>query len=536
MVRLLATIIVGIGASLLLITAPVRGDFWWSDASRHAMDGAFFYEFFSHFPILDIRGWAVDFYLRRPALTVGFYPPLFGLVESILYGLLGTTHFAAQCTVALFAFGLGMGTFELARRWLSPLSALAASLLILGFPEMAFWGRQVMLEIPVYAFLVWSAHWFLEYLSRERIAHLIGAVLLYAAALYTKLTVVFLFPVFVFFLLFHFGPGHFRRPGVAGTAVGFALFMAPLIWMTLEFGGVNVGAVAGGQTANEFHRMSVENWLYYLRKLPEMVGPLGMVPIAGAFLAGTLARRNGKKAINVSLSFLAAWFFFGYLFFSLVALKEPRHGVFLLLPLLLLSLVAWERAPFPWPAGPGLLGIASLVFLGSLFFRPVPFVSGHASAADFVAEHTPPGYRVMIHSYWDGNFIFRLWSRGDREKLPVLRSDKILLRMAVKRSMGVEQKRYSKEELRRIMNDNGIYYIVCEAGFWDDIGTMKRFEEFLRTDEQFHAVADFPISSNVLEDEKRLVVYRNRRATPPATNSFQMELPIIDRQFSGDLP
>lgn len=48
---------------LLFIYAPKQGGFWWSDASRHAMDGAFFYEFFKDLPLFRPIAYAVDFYL-----------------------------------------------------------------------------------------------------------------------------------------------------------------------------------------------------------------------------------------------------------------------------------------------------------------------------------------------------------------------------------------------------------------------------------------------------------------------------------------
>jgi hypothetical protein len=156
-------------------------------------------------------------------------------------------------------------------------------------------------------------------------------------------------------------------------------------------------------------------------------------------------------------------------------------------------------------------------------------------AAGYVAEHTPPGYRVMIHSYWDGNFIFGLWARGDREDIAVLRSDKLLLRMAVKRSMGVEQRGLSPEEIRRYLNENGVYFIVSETGFWDDLKAMKQFEALLETN-QFQLVHSIPLLSNVISESKTLNIYRNLEAQSPENQTLRLELPIIDREFSGQIP
>jgi hypothetical protein len=532
--RFFPGVVLAFAAALLYSTSPANGDFWWSDASRHAMNGAFFYDFFSALPLENPMDWAVDYYLRRPALALGFYPPLFGILESLFYAILGTSHAAAQATVNFLGWILGLGSFALARRWVSPISALGMAILLLGIPEMAFWGRQVMLEIPAYAFLVWSVCWFVGHLEEGRNRDLALAALFYSGALYIKLSVVFLVPVFLFFLLRTFGLRHFAHPPVAWIGGGFCLLLAPLIWMTLSFGSVNVGAVAGGQAAGELSRLSVENWVYYLKQLPRQVGGAGM-----AFLAISLAslpraiRRAGCR--RPFFCVIAAWLAWGYLFFSFVSLKEPRHGVFILFPLILLSVWSLECG-WPWLfVRYGILVCSLFVFGISAFGASVPYVRNHSMVADYVAEHTPAGYRAMIHSYWDGNFIFALWARGDRKDLAVLRSDKLLLRMAVKRSMGVEERGRSPEEIGRFLNENGVYFVVTETGFWDDIDAMKQFEELLQTD-QFKKVHTVPLLSNVLPERKTLHIYRNLRAKPPGDRTLRLELPIIDREFSGRIP
>ena len=40
------------------------------------------------------------------------------------------------------------GAFRLSSRWLGPPSSLAVAILTIGAPEMAFWGRQPMLDVP----------------------------------------------------------------------------------------------------------------------------------------------------------------------------------------------------------------------------------------------------------------------------------------------------------------------------------------------------------------------------------------------------
>ena len=133
-----AIIIFTVFATVMFITAPTNGDFAWSDAPRHALNGVFVRDFFIAMPWEDPRQYAVDYYLRYPALTILFYPPLFSVFLAIAYSIFGFSHEVAQATVAFFHFLLGLAGYMLARRWMPSGYAIAASLLLAGAPEIAF--------------------------------------------------------------------------------------------------------------------------------------------------------------------------------------------------------------------------------------------------------------------------------------------------------------------------------------------------------------------------------------------------------------
>ena len=54
----------------LFLTAPYHKDMWWSDAPRHAMDGAFYSDFARHMPLGHVKQFAMNYYLKYPALTI----------------------------------------------------------------------------------------------------------------------------------------------------------------------------------------------------------------------------------------------------------------------------------------------------------------------------------------------------------------------------------------------------------------------------------------------------------------------------------
>ena len=138
---------------ILLATSPADGDFSWSDAPRHALNGAFVKDFIAALPWRHPVEWAENYYLQYPALSILFYPPLFYFFEAAFYAVFGVNHFAAQATVAAFYALLGLGVYRLARLWLPRFTALGSALMLMGAPEITLWGRQVMLDIPAMAWL-----------------------------------------------------------------------------------------------------------------------------------------------------------------------------------------------------------------------------------------------------------------------------------------------------------------------------------------------------------------------------------------------
>ncbi|MEJ0072307.1 MAG: hypothetical protein WDO24_30490 [Pseudomonadota bacterium] len=116
----------------LFLTAPQHGDFWWSDVPRHALNGVFVRDLIADLPLSDPVGYAMQYYLRYPALTILFYPPLFYLFSAPFFALFGVSHAVALLPVMVGYFGFGCGSFAVLRRWFGRGPALAGSLLLMA--------------------------------------------------------------------------------------------------------------------------------------------------------------------------------------------------------------------------------------------------------------------------------------------------------------------------------------------------------------------------------------------------------------------
>ena len=516
--------------ALFLSGAPTHDAFSWPDAPRHALNGAFVLDFLRDMPLRHPTRYAYDYYAKYPALTILFYPPLFYLFLAAFYALFGVSQSSALVAEFVCYVALAAASYRLARFWLAPLAAFGAALILTGAPEIAYWGRQVMLEIPSMALMVWSAVFFMRHLREERVVWLYVAVGLAVLAMYTKLTTLFILPVYLAVLLQRRGFALFKDRH-AFLIVGLTVVaLVPLIVITLKFGQANIQSVSG--IADEkISRTSLAGWIWYASQMPSQLGwPALLAALAG--LALTLRKPSSWKEFAPLLWWLAL----GYLFFSAIALKEARHSILLLVPLVVFAAVGIQRFLINRPA----LANGSIVLIGvvtlyqTAFAHPVEYVAGYDKVADYIANVAPKDSVVVFSGYRDGSFIFAMRTHSERRDLSVVRSDKLLLQISVRRELGVHQKLMSQEDIIATLDRLGVQYVVAQPDFWTDLKEMRRFEDILHS-AHFREVKRFVMHANYHAQEKELVIYRSLDRVAHGPIQLNIAIPMINSSISGTI-
>lgn len=498
-------------SAVYLLTANCSGDFWWSDAERHAMDGVFFLDFFTDLPLLNAEEYAYEYFVRYPALSILFYPPIFAFFEAIFFSILGVSHFAAQFTVSFFVFFTAYGLYVLARRWLPIEQSIAVMLFFFSFNEVALWGRQVMLELPAYAFLIWSILVLFKYLETKKARYLYFFAIIFGCGINTKLNIVFIFPIVLLVLFATGGLKIFKNRSILQAGILLFIIVLPWALVTLNIGQVNMGAVVGGQSDNELSRWSWSSLTYYLQLLPNQVGWLTLV-FSGLFPFVFLFTRSRKLAKSQYFTkFLFLWFCWGYTFFTLISLKEPRHSLFILLPLsvfAVLSLHSYLRREI---ASILALSCGLYLFVSNVIFHPPPAIAGHERAVHVLSKHMPEAGVILFSGYRDGSFIFH--SRILDEKAPwtILRSEKVFFDMTIKRSMGVKEFDLTEQEIQAVLDKYGVRYVVSQPSYFSDLGVMQRFNKVVRGT-AFTLVDEIDLSEvvdNISVNGEKLMIYKN---------------------------
>ncbi len=516
--------------ALLFATSPRNGEFWWSDAPRHAMDGVFIHDLIRDHPLRNVHQYAMDYYIQYPALTILFYPPGFAILEAVFFAIFGVSHASAMLAIAACYLATALGAYFILRRTMPPVVSAAAAVVFISLPETALWGRQVMLEIPACALIMWAAWAFLRFQDTRRPADLYGAVLFLAGAMYMKQTAAFMALVFIVAAWLSRrsivlpNRGTLLRAGLI-----FSVIVVPLAVMTFRFGRVNVDSVVGGQW-NKTSIWSWESLTYYVRQLPPQAGWPVLI-LAGFGVTVAAWRRDWRTG---DFSFLILWALVGYAAFTGIALKEPRHTVLMLFPIAVFAVQALYRV-LPRSLAPAGVALFAAITLGDTLVRhPVPAVSGYQEAAELVAARAPSKSAVLFMGQRDGSFTFSVRARSNRPDISVVRADKLLLRVIQRRELGVVDRGIPAEQIAKMLNDYGVAYAVSEPGFWDDLKSVRELNAVLNS--RFRKVAEIKIESNVSHHDRRLDVYQNLTDVSLAPRRrIRLELPIVNEVVEGEL-
>ena len=475
---------------LLFLTSPTAGDFANADAPRHALNGAFVLDFLKQLPLRHPVAWAFDYYMRWPSLSIGFYPPLFYGVEAAVYAAFGVSHAAAQATVAMFTLLLAASAYAFARMLLPTLTAVGVAILLLGCPEISFWARQVMLDIPMLACVAAGAVIWSRYLRDGTSRQLALATACFVAAIYVKFTACFLLVPVVASLIAARGFKAVTSRPVVITALTAGLLVLPAVVLTWQFGRMNLENVAAPVGAPV---SSLWRWTEYAALLPSQ---LGWLPLILALPGAVILWRDAPRPWAI---FVLSWIAFGYVFFSAISIHDSRHDQAILLPIIICAAVALQRVAHV-AAGPAMLALGASAMVMNVFYTEPYRVSGYAEVADYVADHAPRGSVVLFDGYRDGNFVFDLRARGDRGDLAVLRANKLLVHYAVTRDWGVTESGYNRDGLKKLLSDSGVAMVVARPGFWSDLHEMALLEDILRSSD-YREVAQFPVEGSIATDD-----------------------------------
>ena len=116
--------------------------------------------------------------------------------------------------------------------------------------------------------------------------------------------------------------------------------LLPLVGIFFAFGSYNLDQAAVLRGA-EASRWSIAELSYYARIMPSVISWPTLAFACLYVLALPFA--PAVRLARVDTIFLGSWLLVGYAFYSMIAVKEPRHILFITYPLALAAVLAIDR-------------------------------------------------------------------------------------------------------------------------------------------------------------------------------------------------
>jgi 4-amino-4-deoxy-L-arabinose transferase-like glycosyltransferase len=485
-----------------------------TDAARHAMNGAFLHDWFFSGHYLDVLSYARVYYSHLPALSLPYHPPLFPLIEALVFVILGVNAFAAKFAIALCVCGSSVLLY-----WLVLMGSRSCALAVfstvtfLCLPEALWVGADIMLEFPGLVFTL-AAVYCLQGADEEyTMRRALGYAVLAGAALWTRQQMVFLGPLpFAYFLAM----GRWRVFRSAPIWISSAVIVgaiAALMALSLPFHGAGVSHAIASVTAHHeestYPALFMRNVRYYTPRYSGATGVSGVILI-GALLLALCLRLFERKMIalygswivsSLLVVFLIRPFTTRYLFFTYPALIVLGYGG-------LMGVV--ERLTRRRGLAIGLAGTLTVLALVQFPYR-TQYLYGPEEAARMLAG--TGASRILYCGGTDGNFIFNYRVLRNDLKTTILTGDKL------------PRSTFTASRLEEFAHEYGIQYIVLEN--IPDFPILRAWVGLFSA----------PAPSMVAERDIRirssgrwngmLRVYRFTNPSPKPKSELSMRMPII---------
>jgi len=485
---------------ILLFPEAIKERIFPYDGALFAANGAFFLSAFKDLSnvISSPANWMWDYYHQYPALFIRRHPPIFGLVESVMFAVFGISAVTAKLTIHLFSISWIIGWFfALRKMFKDEFTAFFTTLLMLTLPMSVSLGSSVRADIPSMMFFAWGCYFFACYAESAEKKHkyAILTALFLSCSLYT-----YQLPMFGVIALFLYMVATdwkdlFKRSDFYMGAILFILLMLPLVIFTLKFASANVGGIVG-EIDKDFlafvpvqSKLTVSYWVFYLKEICKHY-PLYIAGLILWSLSKIISRRFRKYEL-----FFLLWFLIGYIGFSIIPSKGPRyayHFVIAALPLTVIGIKdCLKLLTHKWISEKQLATLTIIPILILFFWNTAgismakpPYVQGVDKAVRLIlSEEESPS--ILYHGAFESAFIFYVRKYDDKRNARVMRTANELS---------------DPDTLTEDINKHEVEFVVIEGenlrkgaygGIYDVF--WQRIHDMTKNKDKFHHIADIVV-------------------------------------------
>lgn len=519
-------------AAVIVATVSLRGignpNLGYPDADRILMDGVFLLDLLRDLPLTRIYDYTVNYFGQYPALSIGYRPPFFPLVEALFNGAFGINIWSSRLALlTIWLVGLA-AWFALVRRVYGLQVAFWSMLLLGTTPFLAQWGWYTMAELAVLGMALCTAFTFYRYTETAKPFYLYATAVLFVLTVWTKQTAIFLA---LWFLLYLLAAGILPRPFKSWhgwASVGIVLVgLAPLAAITLWLGDQNIAQSVGtGQSSDAVSRLSWSNLKIHLGTLVQyhLTAPVLVLSAVGV---GWAAWKRDRRVLYFLLLIVSTYIFFAYLIG-----KNPRYPIFWIPAFAVLAALPLRYlAARPRLQAAGVLVLAAVVGyqVFQIYEMKPAYATGYQEAAQYVLRHSDSP-TVFFDGWNNGYFTYFVRANDPKRSMYVLRGDKLLSSSSVQPNIRLKVHAQGRKDIRGLLQEYGVQYIVVESKEPLDLEIHRELRRYLK-EGPFKLAKQIPVKSQSRTPlaGQELKIYRYTNAKALTKDYMELRLPVVGK-------
>ncbi len=413
-----------IGCSNLEGSGPL-----WPDAPQYANAGAMIHDWLLSGDFLHPWRFAERNYARYPAFHLPYHPPVYPGLLGTFFLVSGVSYEAARVFISLCLWGSACFFFGLLRQTGVPaMPAFCCTVVYLTTPEIAYWSRDTMSEIPGMVLILAASYVFVRWLQAEKAWLYVMAFFLALAAFLSRHLTAGILPAWLIWTVLS---GKIRN---VRSYVGIAM---PVVYFCVAIGWVlfsrpyAVFETSSGEAGPNRNYSAPFSWKVLVYDVSHLSAMLGWAVFAAGVLGLIVVLRSSSDKFSryFWLSLLA-----GYaLFVMAVGIYDETRYFIYALPVF----PAWIAALLGNPAG-SLRGSSARTFLAYglvavclgmnvAAIRAFPQgIVGYAAIARALGELKEPG-NVLVSAPVQSQLMFEYRSRPEALPRNFIRADRTLV-------------------------------------------------------------------------------------------------------------
>lgn len=525
----------------ILLSLPhlMNNNFWAPDADRIAMDGIFLLDFIRDLPgsLINIYDYTTEYYAKYPALSIGYRPVFFPLVEAFFYYLFGVSHISAGMAVICFLFVGMIFWFLLVREMYDDSTALLSLLLWLTNPVVYQYSQQSMLEIPTLSLCIVCVYYLYKYESAPSARYGILLGIAVGLAIWTNQKNGFILLLLLIYPVVKKNTKLLMTRETWISAGIILTFLVPLVCITLWLGDQNLHQSIGSRPGSSwFSSLKLLKNIYYLYH-DHFSWPV--LALAATGILFSFIRKDSKCLI------FATGILCVYLFFTIIRIKVSRYPMYWIPFFSFFAAVGLQNltgylekflkngktviryAVFSLPI------IFQLTLLPSVF---VGYAAGYEPAVTYVLQKTESPV-IFFEGYANGQFIFFARKHDPDRQFVIIRGDKIITSSSISYKNKLKVHLNNKNEIYKAFSDLGVHFAVVESVNTSGMKIYDDLRDLLGDSTRFKLHKTIKVKSNNSSlMAQNLLVYENLGYEDMAEDRvLNLRLPIVGKTIRVNL-